>query len=159
MVFVGSYLFSTIVLVADIDLKCQRSFPLNYIVWLAHSACMSYITCFVAIKLNTYLVLSMLLILLIVSITNAIFGMLDCNGQRRNCCRMTQLAKVGSVLLITTVIALILSPSKDLYGQHFSAMMPARVAPPKNLTRGIFVAIMASWALFIILFQEFEMIM
>lgn len=87
MVAVGSYLFATIVLVADIDLTCERAFPLNYIVYLAQAACMSYITCYVAISLYPYLIFSMLLTLLIVTIVWAAYGAIDweCGREDGSC--------------------------------------------------------------------------
>ena len=77
-VFFAGYLMTTVVLTGDVDLRCQRTFPLNYILWLMQSVCMSVITCFIAIKLNLYLVLCMLLIVLVVTVINAVFGMFNC---------------------------------------------------------------------------------
>ena len=128
MVFVASYLMSTIVLIGDLDLVCQRTFPLNYVVWLAQSACISYITCYIGTKLNPYLVLCMLLVLLIVTIVNAIFGLLDCR-QGVSCCVGKQLARVFSIMLITVGIAFILAPKDNLNFHNYPGIMPNRDGP------------------------------
>ena len=47
---VAFYLLTTVFLVADIDMRYQRIFPLNYLLWLVQSISITYITCFVAIK-------------------------------------------------------------------------------------------------------------
>lgn len=77
-VFFAGYLITTVVLIGDVDLRCQRTFPLNYILWFLNSVCMSVITCHIAIKLNSYLVLCMLLIVLVVTVINAVYGMFNC---------------------------------------------------------------------------------
>jgi hypothetical protein len=148
-VFVGSYVFATIVLIGDIDFKCSRAFPLNFIVWFVQSICMSYISCFVAIKMNSYLVLSMLLVMLIVTIVNAIFGMCDCSRlgsclfSKKNC------GRIGSILMITLVFAAMIAPSEEF---NFPGKMPARYGAKQKYAKFTFILILVSWAVFTMIF-------
>ena len=81
-IFVGIYLFSAIILIADVDLRFQRIFPLNYAVWLASTLGLSCMTTYIIIVQHhrAYLVLSMMTILLLVSTIYAYCGHLDCGG-------------------------------------------------------------------------------
>ena len=82
MVFVACYLFSTIVLAADIDLQCQRIYPLNYAIWLAQTVCFAFIAAFIAVSdRHPSLILAGLIILLVIVTTNAIFGNLNFEHQ------------------------------------------------------------------------------
>ena len=80
MVFCACYLITTMVLVADVDLQCQRVKPLNYVLWFSQSISASFMTCFIAIKLNTNFIITMLAILLLISIIYAMFGSIASDG-------------------------------------------------------------------------------
>lgn len=151
MVFVASYLVSTIVLIGDLDLVCQRTFPLNYVLWLAQSACISYITCYIGTKLNPYLVLCMLMVLMIVTIVNAIFGMLDCR-KGASCCNKMQWARVATILLVTAGIAFVLAPKDNLNFHNYPGIMPNRDGAKPHYAKLNFAMILCAWGFYVMLF-------
>lgn len=132
MVFAACYLFSTMVLVADVDLRCQRVFPLNYCIWLAQAASLAYIICYCAIKLDTFLVLSMMVIMLAVSVIYAISGHMDISFQvppdnvKSRGCKSGQILYFCMTFAGAIFIAFVLCMIYKEYDGTFAEMMPLR---------------------------------
>ena len=62
-------------------------------------------------------------------------------------------------MTITAIIAAVLAqPSNDQNGYSFAGLMPHRIGQEKKFHRASLMGILVGWSLFLMLFEEFEMI-
>lgn len=134
--FLLMYLFSTLVLIADIDLSCQRAFPINWALWLVQGLSLGCITTFVALKTNPHLFSDCLVLTLVMTTIYAVFGNIDFefekkNGSKNSCFKSYAKLKLAFVLFISVVSVIftgLISYGKSNLG--YSTAIPERVGSP-----------------------------